>query len=362
MLGFSAAALVVIAVIMIANVLLFPRLRAVHGAADLCSVSVLIPARNEEHRLGQALSSLVSQAPAEVEIIVLDDQSTDRTAEVARAFGTRVKVVSGADLPAGWAGKNWACHQLAEAARGDVLIFSDADVYWSNGGLAALLAEFQRTRADLLSVWPTQITVTWAERLVVPLIALVIFGYLPVLAVHYAPFAAFAAANGQCMAWRRAAYERVGGHRAIKGSVLDDVLLARRVKRAGLRLRNADGAGWIACRMYEDWRSVRHGFAKNILAGFGGSVPLLASIAFHWIVFWWPWLWLVAGANVSASLAVIAAGVAVRIVSAVATRQRALDGVLMPVSVGLMTVISVQALYWHFARGGPEWKGRKVAA
>ncbi|MBK9122517.1 MAG: glycosyltransferase [Chloroflexi bacterium] len=362
LLGFSAAALVVIALVMITNVLLFPRLRAAKASKELHGVSVIIPARNEEDRLGVTLTSLVSQTTADVEIIVLDDHSTDRTAEIARAFAPRVKTISGTPLPLGWTGKNWACQQLADAARGDVLVFTDADVLWTDGGLAAAAAEFRRTRADLLSIWPTQITMSWAERLVVPLIALVIFGYLPVLAVHRVPIAAFAAANGQCMLWRRTAYDRVGGHRTIRGSVLDDVLLARQVKRAGLRLRNADGAGWISCRMYEDWGSVRRGFAKNILAGFGGPIPLIGSIAFHWIVFWWPWLWLFSGGDVTASLAVIGAGIAVRLVSAAATRQRTLDALLMPLSVGLMTVISFQALYWHFARGGPEWKGRKVAA
>lgn len=362
LLAVSAAVLLVIAVVMLTNVVLFPRLRAAGPAEDLRGISILIPARNEENRLGHTLANLVSQTLPDVEIIVLDDRSTDCTAAVARMFAPRVRVISGTPPPAGWAGKNWACQQLADVACGDVLVFTDADVQWNAGALAATLAEFRRTRADLLSVWPTQITVTWAERLIVPLVALAVFGYLPVFAVHHIPLPAFAAANGQCMVWRRAAYARAGGHHAIKGTVLDDVLLARRVKQAHLRLRNADGAGWVACRMYEDWDSVRRGFAKNILAGFGGAIPLIGSIVFHWIVYWWPWLWLFVGNDAAAALITIGAGIAMRMVSAAATRQRARDALWMPFSVGLMTLIAFQALYWHAAHGGPEWKGRRVAA
>ena len=323
---------------------------------------------------------LLAQSYSRFELIVLDDGSTDSTAAIARAAAggdERLRVVTGAALPAGWGGKNWACHQLAQAAQGEWLLFTDADTIWAPDGLAALAAEMRRTRADLLTVWPTQVTVSWAERLVVPLMALVVIGYLPVLMTHYTPWASFAAATGQCMAFRRRAYDALGGHVALKGEVLEDVKFARRIKAHRLRLRMADGNRLIACRMYTGWPGVRDGYAKNILAGYG-SLPVLALAAvFHWLVFLFPWVWLAAGDAGNWKLeaggwstvlpgwpvwpaALIALGIGLRAVTAGFTRQRVRDALLLPVSVGLMTVIVAKSAYWQIRFGGPVWKGRVV--
>jgi len=245
------------------------------------------------------VARLLAQDHPCFELIVLDDHSTDGTGDLARAAGHgdgRLRVISGADLPRGWAGKNWACHQLAQAARGELLVFTDADTVWLPGGLSAVVAEQVRTNADLLTVWPTQVTETWPERLVVPLMALVVVGYLPIFLTHYAPWTPFAAATGQCLTFRRAAYNAIGGHAAIRGEVLEDVKFARRIKAARLRLRMADGDGLVACRMYTDWPSVRDGYAKNILAGYGSSLFFMGlATLFHWLVFLLPPAWLVMG-------------------------------------------------------------------
>jgi chlorobactene glucosyltransferase len=222
-----------------------------------------------------------------------------------------------------------------------------------------------RTQADLLTVWPTQETQSWGERLVVPLMALVIIGYLPLLLVHHTPWPSLAAANGQCLAFRRKAYQAIGGHAALRDNGLEDVNFARRIKASGLRLRMADGAGLVNCRMYPDWPSVRDGFAKNILAGYGGSVIFL----FHWLVFLLPWFWLLEFTiydlrltidySPFAPLLLVGLGLTVRMLTAAATRQRLGDALLMPLSVLLMTRIAAQALWWHW-HGGPRWKGRIV--
>jgi chlorobactene glucosyltransferase len=364
-----AAALVIIGVTLVFNVFLFPRLRASQEQFDLPRVSVLIPARDESAVIFDTLQRLNLQEYPDFEIIVLDDNSVDETSELARAVGGRVQVIAGEPLSPGWAGKNWACHQLAAHATGEILLFTDADVVWRPGSLRAMVAEIQRTRADLLTIWPTQLSQTWAERLTVPLISLVVLGYLPVWAVHHIPVSALAAANGQCMAWRYDAYSRTGGHEAVRSTVLEDVTLARRVKSLGLRLRMADGANFVACRMYTDWPSVRNGFAKSILAGFGGVLPLLASTLFHWMLFLYPIFLLCLSLVPQFGLTPYAAqaflltllGIVIRAVSAAWTNQRPLDAFLMPLSVFLMTVITAQALLWHFKFGGPQWKGRVVS-
>lgn len=385
---FITLALSGMAVIAIINTLTFPRLKpAALSAAP--RLSILIPARNEAAVIGTTVKSLLLQTYSNFEIIVLDDNSSDGTATLAQAAAqgdSRLRVITGAPLPRGWLGKNWACHQLAQAAGGEWLVFSDADVRWSPGALAALVAEMGRTQADLLTVWPTQHTHTWGERLVVPLMALVILAYLPLPLVHHTPWPAFAAANGQCLAFRRRAYQNIGGHAALRDNVLEDVAFARRIKGGGLRLRMADGAGLVSCRMYRDWPSVRDGFAKNILAGYGNSVFFLVlTTLFHWLVFLLPWLFLFTiypqGAfgsdlrfTISDSpftihysqfiihnllLSLIGLGICLRMLTAAATRQRLGDALLMPISVLLMTRIAAQSIWWHW-RGGPKWKGRIV--
>lgn len=368
---FALCALVVIALIAVANTLSFPRLRPA-SPIRTPRVSILVPARNEAAVISATVARLLGQDYPAYEVFVLDDGSTDGTAQLARwsAVGdSRLRVIEGAPLPGGWTGKNWACWQLAQQASGEVLIFTDADVRWEADGLRALVGLMQRTRADMFTVWPTQETRTWGERLTVPLIALAVIGYLPELAVRFVPWPVFAAANGQCIAFWREAYLQAGGHKAVRTCVVEDVALARIAKRRGLRLVMADGNGLIRARMYRTWPETRDGLAKSILAGYGGRPTfLLLATAFHWLLFALPWLWLAVGGALPLGsgwpgfpLALVALGVGIRALSAAATRQRVADALLMPVSVALMTAIAARALWWHLRYGGPQWKGRTVS-
>lgn len=368
------AVLVGMAGIAILNTLTFPRLRRVHHPVWNPAVSILVPARNEADKIGETVRRLLAQDYPDLEVLVLDDHSSDATADEAlQAAGgdRRFRLLHGQPLPLGWLGKNWACQQLGEAARGEVLIFSDADVRWEAGALNAALDTLERTRAGLLTVWPTQVTVTWGERLVTPLMTFAVLAYLPDLAVRYIPWAAFAAANGQFLACRKEVYLQIGGHTAVRASVLDDMSLAWNVKRAGQRLSGALGCDLLWTRMYNGWDALRAGFAKNILAGHANQpVLLMLSTAFHWLVFLIPWVWLPLGAfwpdlpkegwpEVPAAL--IALGLSLRLLTAATSGQRLADAFLLPVSVTLMTAIAAQSLIWHW-RGGASWKGRKLSS
>ncbi len=385
--AFATVALLGMIGITVSNLLFFPRLRPHDRSTEPATrtqplVSVLVPARNEAAIIDSAVCCLLGQTYANLELIVLDDNSNDGTGALARAAAgsdARLQVIDGKPLPVGWAGKNWACQQLAEAASGDILLFTDADTIWDPRGVAAIVREMTQNNADLQTVWPTQITDTWAERLTVPNIALVIIGYLPVLFTHFTPLAAFAAANGQVMAFRRAAYERINGHAGVRSEVVEDVKLARRIKAAGLRLRMADGNRLIACRMYTGWPTVRNGFAKSLVGGYGSVAGVMLSILFHVIVFLLPPLWLALGwlgpTNSAVTLGprvvslpgwpvwpavLTAAGLGVRAVSAWFTLQRTRDALLMPVTVVVMTAISLLACWWQVRYRGPVWKGRVI--
>lgn len=340
------------------------------GSEDQRRVSVLIPARNEAAIIGATVQDLLVQEYANLEILVLDDRSEDATAEVVCDISRQapqVRLLCGEPLSPGWTGKNWACTQLAEAARGEILLFTDADVRWQPGAIRSVVAAMVELDADLLTVWPTQITESWVERLTVPLMAMAVMGYLPVWLAHgfYHPLAA--AANGQCMAFQRPAYQAVGGHAAVRSAIVEDVRLAQNIKAAGLHLRMIDGAGLVRCHMYDGARATINGYTKNILAGHSDCVSMLAlSTIFHWSLFLAPWLWLLGGREWPLPgwpiwpLTLMAGGVAVRGITAYATRQRVGDALLLPISVLIFTWIAARALWWRVRYGGVLWKGRLI--
>jgi chlorobactene glucosyltransferase len=384
----SFSPLFIFALIAILNAFTFPRLTSVfplrhrqsvyESVSPLPPLSILIPMRDESAIIAETVRSLLAQDYPNLEILILDDNSTDNSAEIARAAAEsprsraerdgdpRLRVIAGKPLPPGWTGKAWACHQLSEQATGEYLLFTDADVRWEAGAVSALMAEARRTNADLLTVWPTQITITWSERLVVPLMAFSILAYLPVLAVHYIPWPVFAAANGQCLLFRRAAYQQIGRHAAIKHQIVDDMAFAYAIKRHRLCLRMADANDLIQTRMYRNWPQVRDGFAKNILAGHGNSVAfLLFSTVFHCWLFILPWFQLASSLLTRHSLLItdycllITASLLTRALTAATSRQRVIDSLFMPVSVFLMTIIAFRSIRWRYT-GGPQWKGRII--
>ena len=359
---FIACVLIGLSLITIINVLTFPQLRKSEHPDKNPSVSILIPARNEAHIIQQTVTSILSQTYPNFELIVLNDNSTDHTREqLASIHDNRLSIINGKPLPTGWMGKSWACHQLSQQANADILLFTDADVQWSPDALTAIINHMNQHNADLLTVWSTQQTITPAERLTVPLMAFAILTYLPTFMTHHSPFSIFAAANGQCMAWKRSTYDAIGGHTLVANNVLDDVTFARHTKKSGYQLRMVDANQLIQCRMYNDWSSVRDGFAKNILAGYGNSVIALSlSTIFHFIVFLLPIILLITSSQYHflATLFIIQA-MLIRALSASFTHQRVSDAIGMPLSVILMTRIALQSIIWHYT-GQARWKGRTI--
>src|ERR1700757_1048100 len=226
------------------------------------SVSVIVPARNEEASLRACLESLLAQVGIEFEIIVVDDGSTDRTRGIAQSFPD-VRVITPGPLPPGWTGKNNAVAAGAREARGGWLLFTDADTVHKSGSLARAVAEVEQHHADLLSYSPEQEVHGFGEKAIMP----VIFAEL---ARTYRPSdvsdprSPAAAANGQYLLITRRAYDFVGGHAAVATSLLEDVALARAVKSSGRKIFFRFGGDAVRTRMYRTLPQLVEGWTKNL--------------------------------------------------------------------------------------------------
>lgn len=332
------------------------------------AVSILIPARNEEAGIAAAVEAALAQPGLELEVIVLDDQSTDRTAErvaVLAARDPRVRLERALPLPPGWSGKQHACHALAGMARHPVLLFQDADVRLEPGSVARMAGFLRARRAGLVSGFPRQETGSLGEVLVVPQIHVLLLGYLPMAAMRLSGHPGFGAACGQLVLADRDAYVRAGGHAAIRGSLHDGVTLPRAFRRAGLRTDLFDATGLARCRMYRGFAEVWAGFSKNATEGMAtpAGLPVWTVLLFGGHALPWLLLALSPGwATGWAAGAAAGAGVLLRLVLALRFRQSLAGAALHPAGVLAMLAIQWAALL-RAARGRPaEWRGRAYPA
>jgi glycosyltransferase involved in cell wall biosynthesis len=335
------------------------------------SVSVLVPARDEEASIEACVRAAAACGEAVREIIVYDDQSRDGSPAILRRLQAELpllRVLQGGALPAGWVGKPHACEQLARAARGELLLFVDADTRLAPGAIGRLLALMEppaRPRADVLSAVPRQIMGSFAERLVLPLLLLTYTSWLPLNLVSSSRDPRCVAANGQLLAVRRAAYARCGGFAAVAHEIVDDVAFCRRAKQSGARVVFADGSALASCRMYGSFRALWRGFSKNLYEGVGARWwSLLLVLALYLGVFVLPYLGLVAALSSGAWSfalwpALCGVGMNVALRGALAWRfAQPLEGLLLhPLSVLCLCAIALNSWRWS-ARGCLTWAGR----
>jgi glycosyltransferase involved in cell wall biosynthesis len=249
-------------------------------------ISVIVPARNEEASLADCLESLVTQSGVSFEIIVVDDHSTDRTREIAESVSSRygnVRVIEAGPLPEGWTGKNNAVAAGTRAARGEWLLFTDADTVHLPGSLARALAEAQENNADMLSYSPEQIAVSFWERAILPVVFAELARQYPPAKVSD-PSSPIAAANGQYILIRRETYDAVGGHVAIASEILEDVALAGAVKSSGCKIRFRYAADAVRTRMYRNFAQLREGWTKNLALLFPNPGWLAAAMSLVWAI------------------------------------------------------------------------------
>lgn len=337
-------------------------------AEDRAGVTVLIPARDEESNILGAASGVLSDPSSGLELIVIDDHSRDRTAELvaeAAAEDPRIHLLSAPELPEDWGGKPHSCFAGAQKATGDYLVFIDADVRLEPDAIARLVAFMNKTGADLASGIPRQLTLTLTEKLVVPLIHFVLLGFLPMMGMRWTRSPAFAAGCGQLFIARHGAYDRAGGHRAVKASRHDGLELPKAFRRSGLRTDLVDATDLATCRMYRSAHQVWNGFAKNATEGMGsptGIVPWTILLVGGQVL---PLVllaaaWLTGSGNPALSLAATATALVyvTRLVLAWRFRQSLLGALLHPIGVLLIVAVQWYALIQQSLGRRLAWRGR----
>lgn len=334
------------------------------------AVSVLIPARNEERVIAASLASLLDSRGVEMEVVVLDDASTDRTAEIVRGFAekdARVRLRTSPPLPSGWNGKQHAGYSLAAAARSEILCFLDADVRLEPEALASMVAFLRRSGSDLVSGFPRQETASPLECLLLPLIHFVLLSYLPLAGMRALSMPGFAVGCGQFLMVRREAYRTSGGHAAIRATMHDGLLLPHLFRRHGLRTDIADLTHLATCRMYHNASEVWRGLEKNATEGMAMPIRILP---FTFLLFCGQILPLLLAISVviapasyshgarSLILAALAASFVPRLLSVWKYRQSLYSALVHPLGVGVLLVLQWYALLRKIAGQQVTWKER----
>jgi chlorobactene glucosyltransferase len=232
-------------------------------------VSILIPARNEEMNISICIESLQKQDYPDFEIIVLDDNSTDKTGDIVNSFAggdNRIKLIKGKPLPPGWGGKPHACYQLAKQATGSWLIFTDADTIHAPNMIRSVLEIALKNNPSLLSGFPKQITDSLTQKIAVPVFNFIVLSWMPLWWLHKGKKPRPSFANGQFLMFSRDEYWRVGGHEVVKSRILEDVWLGAEVYRKGGRVLAVDLSPVVRCHMYRSFGAMWNGFAKSIYA------------------------------------------------------------------------------------------------
>jgi len=344
-----------------------PFYRAPAPAPGHPALSVLIPARNEAHNIAAACSAVLASRGVAIELIVLDDHSTDATAAIARGLGDpRLRVEPAPPLPPGWSGKQHACARLAALASHELMVFLDADVRLAPDALSRIAGFMQRHEVGLASGFPFEMTQSWAERLLLPLIQFLLLGYLPMPLARIFPAPALGAGCGQLMVARRTAYRQVGGHAVIRRSLHDGLTLPRAFRAAGIMTGLFDASRFATCRMYDGAAEVWAGLGKNATEGMARPValPVWSVLLAGGHVL--PWLLLIVRPGGGVALA-CACGVGLRLLLAWRFRPRGAPVRFVSALLHPCGVLGLLAIQWaallRAARGRPAvWRGRAYPA
>ncbi|MCM3213083.1 glycosyltransferase family 2 protein [Niallia taxi] len=330
-------------------------------------VSVLVPLRNEARNVAGLINSLKSLEYPYLEIVLLDDGSTDQTLTLLQEKTSgdgRFKILRGRELPAGWAGKVHACHQLQKEANGEYILFIDADVRLKSEVIEKTLTLLKKEKVKLITGFPSFEVPGILSKILIPMMHFVVLFHLPLHLANKSKMPAATAANGVFMFFERNAYQKIGGHRTVQTSIVEDVHLAKQMKISGCRVCLANISTDVSCRMYEQNSEVWEGFIKNIFSGLGRSVPLVLLLSvFYGFFYVLPGILMVYGLWVFRPLFVLPYILIVlqRLAVDWKASQRLSLAFFMPLSAATLVII-MNASMWRWIRKKPySWKGRQYS-
>jgi len=339
--------------ILFKNVASFAQTEQVKNSPPL--VSVLIPARDEAKNIKRCVRSLLKQDYPNIEILVLDDNSSDGTGQIVRQMGkkdSRVRLITGKPLKNGWMGKSYACHQLSKHAGGEYLIFTDADTIHLSSSVSNSVNCLTANNLDAMSI---------------TFISFAILSFLPLVLIKKSRHPLFCTAIGQFILFKRDVYKKIGGHKSIKKEILDDVKISKQVKRCGYKFMIFDGSGDIYCRMYRNFSGAIKGYSKVIFAAFDFhiSIQFVVTVLIT-ILFLLPFILLPLGILVYDLPAIVVNLITLQIaiifvirgVLAIRFKSRVLDAFLHPLSMLYIILVSINSILQSKIGAGIYWKGR----
>lgn len=357
------------AVLFLINWFFYRPLRRADSAAQVLPVSVLIPARNEERNIRAALDSVLASRDCDFEVVVLDDNSTDRTAQIVLEFAARdprVRLETAPPLPSGWCGKQHACYILSQLAKHDLLVFMDADVKLAADALVRMARFMTERKPALASGVPRQQLGTLSEKLLIPQIHFILLGFLPMPVMRWSRMTGFSAGCGQLFIARRDAYRQCGGHAMLRDSLHDGVKLPRAFRRAGFSTDLFDATDIATCRMYQTDADTWRGLGKNATEGLaapGTLGPMTVLLLGGQVL---PFALLAGAALLPVSVPLLCLAVllvyAPRFLAVLRFRQPFLSAWLHPV--GVLALLAIQwNAFLRQRKGEPlVWKGRAYPA
>jgi chlorobactene glucosyltransferase len=368
MLALTSIALVVwgaVFINLLLNLRLVPRLVGGAGPRTGAAVSVIIPARDEQDKIERTVRAFLAQDYGPIEIVVVNDRSTDATGAILGTIAredARLVVVDGEPPPPGWLGKPWALHQGQQRARGELLLFVDADLDYAPGAVGALVGAIESSRADMVAVLPrVEMTGFW-EQVTMPNLALTAIGAMPTWLANRTRFPRLGIGGGIGMLMRRTAYAAAGGHLTLRSAIVDDVGLAQALRRAGSRTIVVVADELVRIRLYHGLRAIIHGYTKNMFAVAGRSyVAVAVVLALTVVVHVLPFAGALAGHR--PSLAAVALIIIVRVTLAARFHYSIASAVFThPLMMAIWCWILLRSMWLTGVRNQLHWRGRLYEA
>jgi glycosyltransferase involved in cell wall biosynthesis len=324
-------------------------------------ISILIPARNEQNNIGNILQDLIDQEYQNIEIIVCNDHSEDDTQKVIESFlqqDSRIRILDSEPLPEGWLGKNWACRQLSQKAKGTYFLFVDADVRMNPDLLSTTLQYHKNQKVGLLTIFPTQKMESSGEYLTVPLMHYILLTLLPLILVRKSKFSSLSAANGQFMFFDAEKYQQMDPHTLVRNNKVEDITISRIFKNHQIPVACITGIESISCRMYHNLKDGIQGFSKNMVTFFGNSY-FLAFL--FWGVTTLSLIFIPLTGSPVQNLLFFFFYVTTKIMVSIVAKQNILKNILFTIPQHFMMLIIIVQSYIYSKNRKQIWKGRSIS-